>query len=190
MSTLSIQIQNGFKAKTWGSFGIRNVLLKTESMSTLSIQGGLSRKSSIPDERILSTLSIQVHLVFEMFYSKQREILKKGHPEWRVVVDTGSSGIRNVLLKTERNIKERSSGMKGCRHCRYRFIRYWRFSTQTTNTSINSVDKHSIQCNALILYRQCQQTRYHTQYTIALLWSFVLTFSTCPLMYTQQIRWQ
>ena len=80
------------------------------------------------------TLSIQVHPVFEMFYSKQRnikerssgmkvcwhcryrfiqyskcstqnrEILKKGHPEWRFVdtVDTGSSSIRNVLLKTEK----------------------------------------------------------------------------------------
>ena len=38
MSTLLIQIQNGFKAKIRGSFGIQNVLLKTESMSTLSIQ--------------------------------------------------------------------------------------------------------------------------------------------------------
>ena len=34
------------------------------------------------------------------------------------------------------------------------------------------------------------QTTQHTQYTIALLWSFVLTISTCPLIYTQQIRWQ
>ena len=89
--------------------------------------------------------------------TQNREILKKGHPEWRFVdtVDTGSSGIedfllkpqtpvstvstniafnalyalifvstvstnklpsciQNVLLKTERNIKERSSGMKVC----------------------------------------------------------------------------
>ena len=30
----------------------------------------------------------------------------------------------------------------------------------------------------------------NTQYTITFLWSFVSTISTCPLMYTQQIRWQ
>ena len=60
----------------------------------------------------MSTQSIQVDLVFEMFYSKQREILKKGHLEWRFVrihpskyvdtVDTGWSGIWNVLLKTQK----------------------------------------------------------------------------------------
>ena len=131
-----------------------------------------------------------------MFYSKQREILKKGHLEWRfvstVLTNKIPSSIRNVLLKTERNIKERSSGMKVCRHCWYRFIRYWRFSTQTTNTSINSVDKHSIQC--IVCFDLCIDSvnKQDTilKYTIALLWSFVSTFSTCPLMYTQQIRWQ
>ena len=51
MSTLSIHIENGFKANIRVSSSIRNVLLKTESMSTLSIQGCLSRKSSILDER-------------------------------------------------------------------------------------------------------------------------------------------
>ena len=132
MLTLSIQIQNGFEAKIRGSSSIRNVLLKTESMSTLSIQGCLSRKSSIPDERNPSGIrnvllkrerNIKerssrmkvvwvenlryrmkgIHLVFEMFYSKEREILKKGHPEWRFVdtVDTGSSGIEDFLLKPQ-----------------------------------------------------------------------------------------
>ena len=43
---------------------------------------------------------------------------------------------------------------------------------------------HKHQCHLLwSSYRQCRQTRYHTQYTIALLWSFVSTVSTCPLMY-------
>ena len=51
MSTLSIQIENGFEAMIRVSSSIRNVLLKTESMSTLSIQGCLSRKSSILNER-------------------------------------------------------------------------------------------------------------------------------------------
>ena len=51
MSTLSIQIENGFEAMIRVSSSIRNVLLKTESMSTLLIQGCLSRKSSILDER-------------------------------------------------------------------------------------------------------------------------------------------
>ena len=38
---------------------------------------------------------------------------------------------------------------------------------------------HKHQC----MYQQCQQTRYHTQYTITLLWSIVSTVLTCPLMY-------
>ena len=49
---------------------------------------------------------------------------------------------------------------------------------------------HSMHCMLRSSYRQCRQTRYPTQYTIALLWSFVSTVLTCPLMYTQQIRWQ
>ena len=98
MFTLSIQIQNGFKAKIWSSSSIWNVLLKTESMSTLSIQAGLSRKSPIPDERNPSE-----YVETGSCYSKQREILKKGHPEWRFVdtVNTGSSGIEDFLLKPQ-----------------------------------------------------------------------------------------
>ena len=43
---------------------------------------------------------------------------------------------------------------------------------------------HKHQCHLLwSSYQQCWQTRYHTQYTIALLWSFVSTVLTCPLMY-------
>ena len=54
---------------------------------------------------------------------------------------------------------------------------------------INSLDKYSTQLHCMLWssYWQSRQTRYHTQYTIALLWSFVLTISTCPLMYTQEI---
>ena len=92
------------------------------------------------------------HCRYKMFYTKQREIFKKGHPEWRFVgihpskyvdtVNTGWSGIWNVLLKTERNIKERSSGMKVCqnpsiqicRHSRYRLIRYLKCSTQNSKS--------------------------------------------------------
>ena len=40
------------------------------------------------------------HPVFEMFYSKQRKILKKGHSQWRFV-NTGSSGIEDFLLKPQ-----------------------------------------------------------------------------------------
>ena len=40
---------------------------------------------------------------------------------------------------------------------------------------------HSVHCMLWSSYRQCRQTRYPTQYTIALLWSFVSTISTCPI---------
>ena len=111
----------------------------------------------------------EVHPVFEMYYWRQRvcqqcrykvvwvenlQYRMKGiHPNMLTLSiqgglssDTGSSCIRNVLLKTERNIKERSltlsilkternikersSGMKVCWQCRYRFIRYSKCSTQ------------------------------------------------------------
>ena len=64
----------------------------------------------------------------------------------------------------------------------------WWHCQYMLHAACNEIRSHS---NSFCgIYRHCWQIRYHTQYTIVLLTSFVLTISTCPLMYTQQIRWQ
>ena len=128
------------------SSGIWNVLLKTESMSTLSIQGGLSRKSSIPDERNPS------HPVFKMFYSKNIKERSSGMYYWRqracrhcrykvVWVENlqyrmkGIHPIRYSKCSTQKILKK---GHPECtiedrehgRHCRYKVVwvenlQYW-----------------------------------------------------------------
>ena len=81
-----------------------------------------------------------------------------------------------------------------CWYCRYKT----RISNAFNAIYVNTVDtvftphstlykvlckSHKHQCwqcfDLWSSYRQCWQTRYPTQYTIALLWSFVSTISTC-----------
>ena len=95
LSTLSIQ----------GSSGIRNILLKLEGIVDTVEMCASNSTASIPDElsscwHCRSGIRIQSH--------------KQVHPGWTVFMltlsiwnpdskpQTGSSGIRNVLLKTER----------------------------------------------------------------------------------------
>ena len=64
-----------------------------------------------------------------------------------------------------------------------------RCCVRATNTSVLTV-LTNIAFNALCALIFVSTVLTNIPYTITLLWSFVSTVSTCPLMYTQQIRWQ
>ena len=113
------------------------------------------------------------------------------------------------IFNPQKNLKSWDSGLFNhtikyyiCRYCQYKT----RISNAFNAIYVNTVDtvftphstlykvlckshkhqcrqcwqtKHWMHCVLWSLYWQCRQTRYPTQYTIALLWSFVLTISTC-----------
>ena len=76
-------------------------------LSTLSIEGGLSRKSSKPDQRNPSKSNVdtvdtkQVHPVFEMFYSKEQKISgKQVHPVFEIFYSKEREISRMKVLST------------------------------------------------------------------------------------------
>ena len=66
----------------------------------------------------------------------------------------------------------------------------WGYCIQSRVEFSNLITLYIVLCKSHKHQFDSVDKQQHTQYTIALLWSFVLTISTLPLMYTQQIRWQ
>ena len=118
-------------------------------LSTLSIQGGLSRRSSIPDERNPSKSNVntvdtkQVHPVFEMFYSKEREISEMFYSKEREISRNEGKypkcstqkrekypGMKVLSTLSIQGGLSRKSSIQITLWIRSRFIRYSKCSTQ------------------------------------------------------------
>ena len=139
--------------------------------------------------RIVDTVDTCMQILVEHFKFRMKSLPYFLSLIW--IVDTVDTCMQILVEHFEFQMKS----LPDCWHCQYKahlvlMLYYWRHRANKKSIhACNEIRSHTNSFHCI-----CRHCRYKqdtpTQYTIALLWSFVLTVLTCPLMYTQQIRWQ